>query len=131
MVGLGGSPRAYYKATLAPEVGVASNGRGLAFFTYNQDIHILNYLVSFEGLTGPAVAAHIHGPAKPGTNAAPIIDLFPSRRRADEFEGVEELTGAQAAALRAGKYYVTVETVANKGGEIRGQIVTDPSVLVR
>jgi len=37
--------------------------------------------------------------------------------------GSASVTDAQAADLRAGKWYVNVHTAANPGGEIRGQVV--------
>jgi len=38
-------------------------------------------------------------------------------------EGSATLTDVQAADLMAGKWYVNIHTAANKGGEIRGQVV--------
>jgi hypothetical protein len=37
--------------------------------------------------------------------------------------GASVLTDAQIADLNAGKWYVNVHTEANKGGEIRGQLL--------
>src|SRR5579871_2581563 len=33
------------------------------------------YHVTFSGLTGPAVAAHFHGPAAAGANAPPVVTM--------------------------------------------------------
>lgn len=110
----------HYHAMLAPEAGVTSTGKGMGMFTYESATHTLTYDVTFEGLTGPAVAAHIHGPAAPGANAPPVVP-FPSA--ASPIKGTATLTDAQAADLAAGKYYVNIHTAANKGGEIRGQIM--------
>ncbi len=109
-----------YTATLAPGAGITSSGKGMGTFTYDAATHALTYNVTYEGLTGPAAAAHIHGPADPGANAPPVVP-FPSA--ASPITGTATLTDAQAADLAAGKYYVNVHTAANKGGEIRGQIV--------
>ena len=38
-------------------------------------------------------------------------------------KGEATLTDAQAADLQAGKWYFNVHTAANKGGEIRGQVM--------
>jgi CHRD domain len=38
-------------------------------------------------------------------------------------DGSATLTDAQAADLTGGKWYVNIDTAANKGGEIRGQVV--------
>ena len=49
------------------------------------------------------------------------------RRRAarlvSPLKGEATLTDAQAADLAAGKWYFNVHTAANKGGEIRGQVM--------
>lgn len=111
-----------YKATLAPGAGITSTGKGAGEFTYDPATRTLTYNVTYEGLTGPGVAAHIHGPADPGQNAGPVVP-FPNA--ASPITGTATLTEAQAAELAAGKYYVNVHTAANKGGEIRGQIVAN------
>jgi hypothetical protein len=107
-------------ATLAPGAGIASTGKGAGTFTYDIATHTMTYTVAYEGLTGPAVAAHIHGPADAGANAPPVVP-FPAP--ASPIAGTATLTDEQAADLLAGKYYVNVHTSANKGGEIRGQIL--------
>ncbi len=109
-----------YQATLAPSAGITSMGKGMGMFTYDPATHVMTYDVTYEGLTGPAVAAHIHGPAAEGANAGPVVP-FPSA--ASPIKGTATLTDAQAADLAAGKYYVNVHTAANKGGEIRGTIL--------
>jgi hypothetical protein len=109
-----------YAATLAPGAGITSAGKGAGAFTYDAATHTLSYNVTYSGLSGPAMAAHIHGPAEVGANAPPVVP-FPSA--ASPITGTATLTDAQAADLAAGKYYVNVHTAANKGGEIRGQIV--------
>jgi hypothetical protein len=108
-----------YTATLAPDAGITSSGKGAGTFTYDPATKALTYNVTYEGLTGPATAAHIHGPADPGGSAPPVVP-FPAA--ASPITGTATLTDAQAAELAAGKYYVNVHTGANRGGEIRGQI---------
>lgn len=108
-----------YTATLAPGAGITSTGKGTGAFTYDPATHTLTYNVTYEGLSGPAAAAHIHGPADVGGSAPPVVP-FPSA--ASPITGTATLTDAQAADLAAGKWYVNVHTAANRGGEIRGQI---------
>jgi hypothetical protein len=108
-----------YTATLAPAAGITSSGKGAGTFTYDPATHMLTYNVTYEGLTGPAGAAHIHGPAEPGANAGVVV---PFANAASPISGTATLTDAQAAELAAGKYYVNVHTAANRGGEIRGTI---------
>jgi CHRD domain len=118
---LAGAPKLpTYTATLAPGAGITSTGKGAGTFTYDAATHTLSYNVTYEGLSGPATAAHIHGPADPGQNAGPVV---PFANPASPIVGTATLTDAQAADLAAGKWYVNVHTGANRGGEIRGQIV--------
>jgi hypothetical protein len=109
-----------YGATLVPGAGITSSGTGTGTFTYDPATHTLTYNVTYSGLSGPAAAAHIHGPAEPGANAPPVV---PFANAASPITGTATLTDAQAADLAAGKWYVNVHTAANRGGEIRGQIV--------
>ncbi len=98
-----------------------STGTGTADIDYDPATKKLSWKVTYSGLTGPATAAHFHGPAEAGKNggvAVPIPNIASSPA-----EGSATLTDAQAADLLAGKYYVNVHTAANPGGEIRGQVV--------
>jgi Cu/Zn superoxide dismutase len=108
-----------YTATLAPGAGITSSGKGTGAFTFDPAAMTLSYTVQHEGLSGPAMAAHIHGPADPGGSAGVAV---PFASAASPITGTATLTEAQVADLRAGKYYVNVHTAANRGGEIRGQI---------
>ena len=99
----------------------ASGATGNAEFTYDTTTKKLSYKVSHSGLTGPATAAHIHGPAEPGKNASVVFGF--EKVDASPIEGTMMLTEQQAADLIAGKMYVNVHTQAHKEGEIRGQIL--------
>ena len=109
-----------FSAKLAPPAGVASSGTGTGSLSVDMSTKVLTYRVEYSGLTGPATAAHIHGPADPGANAPPVIP-FPTP--ASPIVGTATLTDAQMADLHAGRYYINVHTAANRGGEIRGQIL--------
>lgn len=97
-----------------------STGTGTATATLNTATRKLTWDVTYSGLSGPAKAAHIHGPAVPGKNA-PVVIPF-TGNLASPIKGSKTLTAAQAANLEAGKYYVNIHTAANPGGEIRGQL---------
>jgi hypothetical protein len=78
-------------------------------------------MVSYSGFTGPATAAHFHGPAASGANAGvvvPVQGALPS-----PIKGTATLTDAQAADLTSGEWYFNIHTEANKAGEIRGQVL--------
>jgi hypothetical protein len=98
----------------------ASAGTGSVTATYDTDSKKLSWKGSYSGLTGPATAAHFHGPAPSGKNAGVMVPISPN---GPSFEGSATLTDAQAKALMDGDVYVNVHTAANKGGEIRGQML--------
>lgn len=83
---------------------------------------VLHYSISFTGLLAPQTAAHIHGPAAPGTNAGV---LFPLPNGSPIAGTVGPLNATQEANLNAGLLYVNVHTQLYPGGEIRGQILRD------
>ena len=116
-----------FKATLdgASEVPpTTSAGTGTATATLDTATRRLIWDVTYSGLTGPAMAAHIHGPANPGQNAPVVIPFTGSLT--SPIKGSKVLTAAQAGALEAGKYYVNIHTAKYKGGEIRGQLTPAP-----
>jgi uncharacterized protein (TIGR03118 family) len=82
----------------------------------------LFYSVTFAGLSGPATAAHIHGPADSTNNASPIIIFSPPSTNSGTFSGTASLTPEQVAYLLAGQLYINIHSVTNGTGEIRGQI---------
>ena len=100
---------------------VDSKGSGMLSATYDTASKKLTYTVTYKDLSGPAAAAHFHGPADAKTNAGvvvPVKDMAPGT-----LKGEATLTDAQAADLQAGKWYFNIHTAANKGGEIRGQVM--------
>jgi hypothetical protein len=118
-----------YGATLSgrDEVPPANSrtATGEARVEYDKAGHQLRWTVTFSSLTSAATAAHIHGPADPGSNA-PVVLALPPRNMfpiASPLKGSATLTDAQAADLTAGKWYVNVHTENNPNGEIRGQLL--------
>ena len=112
-----------FKATLNGKSEVppnASAGTGTADIDYDPSSKKLTWTLTYSGLSGPATAAHFHGPAEPGKNAGVAVAI-PNATKSPA-TGSATLTAAQAADLEAGKYYVNVHTQANPGGEIRGQV---------
>jgi hypothetical protein len=99
----------------------ASPGSGNGTFTLDA-AKVLHYSISFGGLVATQTAAHIHGPAAPGTNAGVI---FPLPSGSPIVGTVGPLNSTQEANLNAGLLYVNVHTTAFPGGEIRGQILRD------
>ncbi len=111
------------KATLDGKAEVpatTSAGKGTADLDYDAATKKLTWKVTYSGLSGPATAAHFHGPADSGKNAGVAVAI--PNAGSSPVDGSATLTDAQAADLLAGKYYINIHTAANPGGEIRGQV---------
>src|SRR3981081_2214926 len=111
------------KATLdgASEVPPTTTaGKGAADIDYDPASKKLSWKVTYSGLSGPATAAHFHGPAEADKNAGVKVPI--PNATSSPAEGSATLTDEQAAALTAGKYDINVHPAANPGGEIRGQV---------
>jgi hypothetical protein len=115
-----------YKAALDAKSEVpptTSSGTGTATVTYDPATKTVTWEGSFSGLSGPATAAHIHGPAEAGKNAGVIVPLS---QQGTPFKGsatlADDKASALASALSSGQAYVNVHTAANPGGEVRGQL---------
>ena len=112
-----------YKADLKSSAEVPpvdSKGSGALTANYDTATKKLVYTVIYKDLTGPAVAAHFHGPADAKTNAGVVVPV--KEMTASPLKGEATLTDDQAKALADGMMYFNVHTAANKGGEIRGQV---------
>jgi hypothetical protein len=105
------------KSETPPNTSAAT---GKADIDYDAATKKLSWTLTYSGLSGPATAAHFHGPAEPGKNAGVAVAI--PNAGTSPVEGSATLTDAQAADLEAGKYYVNIHTAANPGGEIRGQV---------
>ena len=110
-----------FKATLSGSSEVpanASTATGNSTLTYNGDTKTFTAVTTYTGLT--PTMGHIHkaiagenGPVIfPFTNLASPITLTSSA-----------LTDEQVTALFKDSMYVNLHTVANPGGEIRGQLI--------
>jgi hypothetical protein len=101
-----------------PPVSTAASGNAEA--TYDRNSSTLSYRVAYSGLSGPATAAHIHGPAGPGANAGVVVPF--TNVGSSPIAGQVKLTPEQFNQLASGQLYVNVHTAAHPGGEIRGQL---------
>lgn len=112
-----------YKAMLTGSEEVpatTTKGTGTVDVTYDSATKKLSWKGSYSGLTGPATAAHFHGPADAGKNAGVEVPVTPAT---SPLEGSATITETQASDLMAGKLYLNVHTAAHPNGEIRGQVM--------
>ena len=114
-----------YKTTMSATAEVPPNdskGTGTVTATYDDATKKLSWKGSYSDLSGPATAAHFHGPAEPGKNAGVLIPVFAGATAKSPFEGEAVLTDAQASDLAAGRLYFNIHTAKNPAGELRGQM---------
>ena len=115
-----------FKTTLKPSAEVPPNtspGSGSVDAKLDTSPKEFKWTISYKGLTGPATAAHFHGPAGVGQNAAPVVPVKVPEAASGDVTGEKTLTDAQIAELESGKWYFNVHTKQNPGGEIRGQLM--------
>ena len=103
----------------------AARGTFAATVTKSDTGAVVDWQLSFEGLTGPAGAAHIHIAAsgQPGPVAVPLCGPCQSPA-----SGSANVDATVLAALTSGGAYVNVHTAANAPGEIRGQLTIAASL---
>ena len=127
LAGLGGASAAQvkYSAKLDGASETPPNdskGAGALDAQFDTETKVLTWTVTYSGLTGPATAAHFHGPA-PAGKAAPVMVPIKSDL-ASPIKGSATLSEDQEKALTAGEIYFNIHTEAHKAGEIRGQLMT-------
>ncbi len=106
----------------------SSQGTGDVIATLDTVSNKLSWTVTYSALSGPATAAHFHGPAMAGANAAPVVPVA-AAGLASPMKGEATLTAAQAKELADGKWYFNIHTAANAPGEIRGQMM--PKIMIK
>ena len=103
----------------------AARGAFTATVTKSGSGATISWQLSFSGLTGNAVAAHIHSGATgtPGPVVVPLCGPCQSPS-----SGTAALTQATLDVIEAGNAYVNVHTPTNGPGEIRGQLATTANI---
>ena len=108
-----------------------STALGSMDVNYRKDTKILNYKVTWSGLTGNPTLMHIHGLAPAGFSTGVVQTilsasnptLFPANGGSyTGFLKIDEAVVKEENLLN-GLYYMNIHTSANPGGEIRGQII--------
>jgi hypothetical protein len=102
-----------------------STATGTISGAYDTVTNIISFTITFSGLGANTTAAHFHGPAFPGSNAAVVFahtGVPAGVTSASLPADADTLTQAQEADLLAGKWYSNIHTTNFPGGEIRAQI---------
>jgi Cu/Zn superoxide dismutase len=109
--------------------GDVSNARGefTGALTRSASGASLTWVLTFQGLTGAAVAAHIHtgAPGAPGPVVVPLCGPCQSPAT-----GTATIDAALLAAIESGQAYVNVHTPTNRAGEIRAQLASRAAATV-
>jgi hypothetical protein len=98
-----------------------SPGTGQATVALDTSAKTVSWTLTYSGLTGPATAAHFHGPAPAGQAAGVEVPI--KGDLSSPIAGSASVSDVQAADLKAGRWYVNVHTAAHPAGEIRGQVL--------
>ena len=111
--------------TAAEEVPAPAGNVGTAKGTFTAAVAktasgaSLSWRLGFSGLTGDAVAAHIHTGARGQPGPVTVSLCGPCTSGAT---GTAEIDATLLSAIQAGGAYVNVHTPTNRGGEIRAQL---------
>jgi hypothetical protein len=104
----------------APPVTTA--GSGTAVVNVDTATKQLSWQVTYAGLSGPVIGAHIHCGAPAGVNAQIAVPLGAPPNLASPIQGSGGMTDTQMQQLQSGLCYVNIHTDKNRPGEIRGQL---------
>ena len=99
----------------------ASKATGMVAAQFDTANKTLAWTITYSGLSGPAIAAHFHGPAPVGKPAPVMVPI--TGALVSPIKGSAKLTEPEAKALTDGMMYFNIHTAAHKPGEIRGQLM--------
>lgn len=106
---------------------VITAGTGEATVTLDTNSFLLTWDVTYQDLSSGVTLAHFHGPAAPGSNASPFVNMAPTTgATSGTMLGDATLTETQAQWIMDGLAYINIHTEDHGGGELRGQVVPEP-----
>ena len=113
---------------------VVTTGFGTATMTIDDVTGVWSLTGTFSSLLGTANNAHIHGPAPVGVAAGVVKGLTFTAATSGSISGSSVATGVYTAGqitdLKNGLHYVNIHSTSFSGGEIRGQLVPEPSAVL-
>ena len=98
-----------------------STGKGSLAAAYSPMTHILQWQLSYSGLSGAVTWGYLIGPD--GTGAKAEIVPINLADESNPHPGSATLTAQQAEGLMAGQWSVLLKTEQRPAGEIAGEIV--------
>lgn len=109
-----------------PPRATSATGTGTAVL--NTVSNQISYNITFSGLTSAETAAHFHGPAAAGVNAAALYTLPAGSPKIGSATLVVKSSGTYSIAkqitdILSNLWYVNIHTTTFTGGEIRGQLI--------
>ena len=116
--GTNGGENYFALITAAQEAtGCMSSALGNVIATVRDDIFCIK--LSYDGLSGPDLFSHVHGPAAVGDTGPVIFTINTSIEKMQCFE----LTKDQMKALEDELWYVNIHSEMCPNGTIRGQLL--------
>jgi len=109
---------------------VMTQATGMADVLLDTDTNLLSWDIQFQGITSGVVLAHFHGPAPAGMNAGIRVDIGAVSGLASPMIGQATITDLQEQDILDGFWYVNIHSNQFPMGELRGQVVPEPAVLV-
>lgn len=109
---------------------VSTDATGFAAVTYDPLSNLLSWDVEFADIDTSITGAHFHGPAALGVNAGVQVNIGAISGLESPLIGSTTITDDQESQLLDGLWYVNIHSTANPGGELRGQVVPEPSTVL-
>jgi hypothetical protein len=109
---------------------VATPATGFATMTLDDSTNMFTLSGTFQNLIGTTTNAHVHGPAPIGTPAGVLFGItFDPGVTSGNFSFNGVITASQAQSILDDMTYINIHSTFRTGGEIRGQILPEPSAL--
>ena len=107
--------------------GVAADAGGSVLLAFDPETNTLGWNVQWQNLSGPATAMHFHGPAGFGETASVQLDIGGTSGLTSPSIGSAVTSDEFGVQLLGGNWYLNIHTAQNPPGEIRGQVVPEPT----